>query len=483
MHAPVEQVPWQALTATLAATPQQPPPSRMITSITWADASLLAEGEVSVGGSGGASYSFLDTYRALGFNTVPHVSVNGDLAPSARRPPFEQRDVWPGNRTGDAWRGLRFGPELSGFGGVFHTMLTTPPNASVLAAMGVPPGGIDAEMSKWRNAVAFHNATGTIDIAYDGAFFRADVQQYCDAAALTRADVIFADDEGWGEGWPAWRGNVGASRNAEARRLPNESDLDLAWRMVREMLRGWTDCLATASPGTFIAFYGTPFPAQLFADAGMSAQPSSYGPLHYAADYPRWLAAWTRRAPRGQQLLPWLTACTYGQMSAADVFTGALQSFASGATGFSFFIDSCLDDMGKLLALSSAVTLAAPHEALFFDGALLTEDELVAGNGTVAVAGMQLNGTAWLSVTPIAATTTAHFTLSMPAAARTAHYGGDGASGGGYFACALQTGGSLSLGDSPSLAVALPVARGVTQAVVISTTQHCEPPPAWLWLP
>ena len=42
-----------------------------------------------------------------------------------------------------------------------------------------------------------------------------------------------------------------------------------------------------------------------------------------------------------RQLLPVLTACTYGQLDASEVFDGTLQSFAGGASGFSFFAGSC----------------------------------------------------------------------------------------------------------------------------------------------
>ena len=61
-----------------------------------------------------------------------------------------------------------------------------------------------------------------------------------------------------------------------------------------------------------------------------------------------------------RQLLPVLTACTYGQMTASDVFAGTLQSFGAGASGFSFFAGNCFDDPGKILALSTAAGLAAP---------------------------------------------------------------------------------------------------------------------------
>jgi hypothetical protein len=42
-----------------------------------------------------------------------------------------------------------------------------------------------------------------------------------------------------------------------------------------------------------------------------------------------------------RQLLPVLTACTYGQMDVVSVFAGTLHSFAGGASGFNFFAGNC----------------------------------------------------------------------------------------------------------------------------------------------
>ena len=76
----------------------------------------------------------------------------------------------------------------------------------------------------------------------------------------------------------------------------------------------------------------------------------------------------TGQLTKKRQLLPWLTACTYGQMTAAEVFAGTLHSYAGGASGFAFFADNCFDDPGKILALSTASALAAQHEDIFFEG-------------------------------------------------------------------------------------------------------------------
>ena len=69
-----------------------------------------------------------------------------------------------------------------------------------------------------------------------------------------------------------------------------------------------------------------------------------------------------------RQLLPVLTACTYGQMDEVDVFAGTLHAFAGGASGFSFFAGNCFDNPGKILALSTAAGLAAPFAEHFLSG-------------------------------------------------------------------------------------------------------------------
>jgi hypothetical protein len=136
--------------------------------------------------------------------------------------------------------------------------------------------------------------------------------------------------------------------------MPKESPLDLAWRMVAETMTYWMACVDQTQ--TTVAWYGNPFPDRIFAQAGISMTPSSYGPIHY----PQALVEYTRgmkqrQAPmpnsKPRHFLPWLTACTYGQMNAVQTWEGLLHSFGAGATGFSFFIGSCFDDPGNICLL------------------------------------------------------------------------------------------------------------------------------------
>ena len=135
-------------------TPEVALPQRFVTSITWATPEMLFEGSSPDG-----NFTFLHTYRKLGFNTVPST---GDAArgqePSGM---IDSSWAYAGNRSTDpAWEGLQFGPELSGF---THSLYARPPlykngqpNATVVAQMLAQQGGdtstanVAEELRKWK---------------------------------------------------------------------------------------------------------------------------------------------------------------------------------------------------------------------------------------------------------------------------------------------------------------------------------------------
>eukprot|EP01050_Picozoa_sp_SAG11_P018593 SAG11_NODE_2838_length_2917_cov_5.779178_4_plen_283_part_00 len=115
-----------------------------------------------------------------------------------------------------------------------------------------------------------------------------------------------------------------------------------------------------------------------------------------------------------RQLLPWLTAACYGQMTAADVFSGALHSFAGGASGFAFFSDMGLDDPAKILALSTAAGLAVSFEEHLFTGSSISwPDQLTYGSNVLASAGMRVGLDSFLVASPKAARHI-ELTLTLP---------------------------------------------------------------------
>ena len=125
-----------------------------------------------------------------------------------------------------------------------------------------------------------HGGQHMVDLAYDGAFARADIADFCQAVNASRPEWIFVDDEGWPGTWGySQYGHL--SENAQVRRLPGETNFDLAYRMVDEFLHMWSSCLAdlpsTSNTRTQIGYYDTTFDPGQFQPAGFVGMPSEYG--------------------------------------------------------------------------------------------------------------------------------------------------------------------------------------------------------------
>jgi hypothetical protein len=391
-------------------TPQVPLPKKLVTSVTWASAQMLFEGK----SPDGESYSFLETYRSLGFNTVPNVGSH--CQPGWIETPW----TYAGNRTGKEWEGLSYGPEISGFttAGYGHRGVYSkePANATLIRQMLVAqsPGGdkqpsaaeVAEEAKKWTDAQIFFNASGRIDFAYDGVAWQQDVRAFCDVMRQNKPQTIFVDDEGFGN-YPSWRIHVALSTNAKKRRFPGESDEQLAWRMTDEMLGSWSSCLQAPefkpSPPSIIFYGDGPAPDDIMARNGFTGSPSPYGPIHHLSMYPAWLRIQKQQMTNdgyGRLFLPWLTAGTYGAMDATATLDGALHSLGVGATGFAFFSSSDFVDGADILALSTATAVAAPFEDLFFTGTPLNSKDVLAQQNVLAWSGMTKGGISWVVVTP-----------------------------------------------------------------------------------
>jgi hypothetical protein len=166
--------------------------------------------------------------------------------------------------------------------------------------------------------------------------------KFCELMKASQPEWVFVDDEAFGEGWETWKFEAALSANARARAMPGEKPRDLAWRMAATQLTDYTSCLAKVAPNTNVHWYGygatCPFPLKMFADAGINMGPSEYGQPHYLGSFADGLRQVKQRQwpimarGRPRHLLPWLTACTYGQMTAVQAWEEALHSFGSGAT-------------------------------------------------------------------------------------------------------------------------------------------------------
>lgn len=516
---------WQPeLQVTLVATPDLRPllgwgKTKLMTALTWTDAGLFLNGSSDSG-----SYSYLETFAKLGFNTVPghchacpgcgwRTMNSWDVAPPTwAHPPGALADeyAYPGNRTAKGWDGLQYGPELSGFGrlyGMVHKQL----NASLLPSEFVVDEA--EEMLKWQRAQNFtltsHGGQNMVDMAYNGAWVRADIADFCSAVNASRPEWIFVDDEGFPGSW-AWSQYGHLSANAEARRLPSETDFDLSYRMITEFLSMWSGCLkdnmlSTAGRPTMIGYYDTTFDSAQFQAAGIVGMPSEYGSMKDLGHFARGIQEYRSSmvavkadglGPAGQltarrQLLPVLTACTYGQMTASDVFAGTLQTFGAGASGFSFFAGNCFDDPGKILALSTAAGLAAPFEDHFFTGSPIKHPDQLryerASSNVLSATGMCIGFDCFLVVTP---------TLT---AAEEATHDQAGARGDGrvaisltlvmlfspattqIYGCELISGQSFVFGvDQQAATLKMRVAGTAVLHLTLAPAPACEATPLWL---
>jgi hypothetical protein len=419
---------WQTLMAHTVATPSVPLPSKLLTSITWAGPELLYSGNIS------GTMSMLETYRSLGFNTVPYLLrftdsyANGSFL------------LHPKNRTTGPWAdgALHFGPQHTGFQSLSTLLWKGPANASILKSrFGVKPADMPVEVLKWERAVRYADAAGfrkPIDLGYDGALFQYDVQSFCDAMGSIQPETVFADDEIWGDVWENWWVDraVLLSENAQSRRLPGETDENLAFRMILEMFNRWVECLSHVSSGTKVHFYDVRFPVETFLRSGITPQYATYTSIYDPATFP---AVMRRQALLLQEdgasdavgFVPWLTSCTWGQMSADQLRSATLHSFGSGATGFSWFHDICFDDPGKMLALSSAIALVVPHERLMMRGApvgasdfsvsstILDRTQSPSDSVVLTWSGrLDLDGFMWLALTLNGTANTVRFAVDAP---------------------------------------------------------------------
>ena len=263
---------WAAAKMACVLTPQVPLPKKFCTSITWAQPEMLFDG-VSPDGH----FTFLETYKRLGFNSVMSSPTQ-----------IDQRWSYHGNRTGEEWAGLRYGP----VGPHFHSSGypapplygKVPPNATLMRQMLTAAGKdssasvVADEVRKWGAAQRFAaKHKHMVDWAYDGLFFSNDVQVFCDGLKRSQADYSFLDVEGMGD-YTHWRLAVADSENAQKRRWPGETLNQLAWRMADELLVQWSACLKVKSDFPVqpqIQFYGPLAPDAIMHRNDFTSSPST----------------------------------------------------------------------------------------------------------------------------------------------------------------------------------------------------------------
>eukprot|EP01052_Picozoa_sp_SAG31_P011709 SAG31_NODE_669_length_12945_cov_4.141912_2_plen_179_part_00 len=167
---------------------------------------------------------------------------------------------------------------------------------------------------------------------------------------------------------------------------------------------------------------------------------------------------------------------TYGQLDAVDTFEGALHSYGAGATGFSFFLGSCLDDPAKVLALSSATALASPFEDHFLKGEPMVATELTCIRGNLrAWSGMSRGQSRWIVLSPGSAGRTAASNLVVRVAVQQPST---------FSACDLTTGQTLEVTAAvDGVEISLALSRTSVVHVAPDATTNCPALPSSAWLP
>jgi hypothetical protein len=432
---------WQALRMTIAELkPVTRLPRRLRTDFGWSYRNDLANDA-----KGGLSA--VRTWRKLGFNTIPDLGASNYM-PDVGFPGFSPKEYDPGElltpaqRAQDpAWEGLALELHLSpfrsaGFTNSPHgmgsfTALALPPQVADseldpprgfnFSAHGLTPAEAVIERTKWRNALVFFNKTksmfgrGRLDLSYDGWFFRTDVKAALDIVNYTRPTYLRMDIESFEHTLEDWIEVGFLSENFAARKLPAESDGAAAVRVAQL----WMSQLITAAqrivPGLTPDLYdvsaidgqGYQISSWRFIAAlGAPASPCDYYRINLldrlaasvreerlailASDYPRSGLRPTISPGEtpGVDGLPLYLGSAH--TSAYSVLKNQLfQMYAAGATGFAYYTQTGMYDMGLWLAMRDVFELITPHEGIILDGLPLATGSVHNCSSHAVVNGMQ----------------------------------------------------------------------------------------------
>jgi hypothetical protein len=246
-------------------------------------------------------------FRNVGMTTIPMDGIRNvqpSKHPEKYFTPTQRKEA---SGTGGLWDGLMYGPQISSFYqsfngiGLFEALVMTEeamdatnPTAK-MQSYGLSPAQITKELTLIKNALEFHNQTGHIDVAYDGFFYNDALNVTRQIVEYTKPEFWFVDSEAFTR-WQDWLINVGLSKNAAARRTPGgggggaEADADLAYRMSKEFMSGYSSTVKDASNGaTTVGFFGAhayqtqggagvgSFPWSILQELGQLSQPGFYG--------------------------------------------------------------------------------------------------------------------------------------------------------------------------------------------------------------
>ena len=428
--------PWQKQNLTLDTIPTDVQlPKRLTTSFTWTAWNRLLL-------SGSNSSQFIDLYSKLGFNTVPQTGGNGQPSMGTEA----QRASWPA--------GMKYGPEVglqyytkllsSNFDGVIKSKTYAdctdyitcinhythdPDTFNAYAGLNDPKFAnekiitdkqLKIEKTKWLNAVAYNKSSKYyVDLAYDGVFLQKELDQIGQWADTIKPEYVFFDVEPKIP-FPSQAGfATNLSPNAiDYQKENNISDADIVNRVVDRFLGDVTGAVKNNSSNTKLSWFGSKTSnngkvENMFTwDLTNKYNIASSG-YYYSSRSPellgRSIGLERKILGNNYDILPWLSAGTYGEMDSQLLYDHVLHTFLNGATGFSIFAEYDIDDMADVLSISKAIKLVSPHEDLIMDGDLAKDDISNIKNATVSA--MKKDGEYLIAATPKDSGTDISFTL------------------------------------------------------------------------
>lgn len=120
-----------------------------------------------------------------------------------------------------------------------------------IRTLHLDPDAEALEVFKYQNAVNYRAASAkdglALDLAYDGVILQRSMEANAVILNYTQADFVIMDYEGFGAR-ETWIETVHLSANAEAKRLPGESNVSLAIRLGRQFLQNHTRSLLQYAP-------------------------------------------------------------------------------------------------------------------------------------------------------------------------------------------------------------------------------------------
>jgi hypothetical protein len=267
------------------------------------------------------------------------------------------------------------------------------------------------ERTKWRQALEFWNLTkslpnpptadgwiqlgpGKLDLSYDGYFFQSDIAAALSIVNYTKPDYLRMDIESFEDTLQDYVDFGYHSANFAPRKLPGESDGAASVRMAQGWVAQLVKMAKEIAPGLVPDVYdisaldGAGFQINTWssmAATGAPASPCDYYRLNLldrlAAtvrnERMAILASGLPKAGLRPTLSPGETPGVDGlalYLDSADVtpysvlYNQLIQIYAAGATGFAYYTQTGMYDMGLWLAMRDVFELVIAHEDLILDG-------------------------------------------------------------------------------------------------------------------